>query len=235
MLPADAGPILIGLARDAIGERLGVGRSDLAEGGSAGVAKATTARVGEGQGGTSGPGGTGGQAGPSGQAGGDGRHGTAGPAASIGRPAWLEEPGAAFVTLTINGRLRGCIGSLQAYRPLGDDVADNARAAAFRDPRFAALTRPEFQRVAVEVSVLSAPVEYPFASRDEALAGLRPGVDGVILSAAGRRATFLPQVWEELPAPEEFIAHLLRKAGLPSGYWGGDVKLWRYTVAAFHE
>jgi AmmeMemoRadiSam system protein A len=151
------------------------------------------------------------------------------------REPWLAEPGAAFVTLTIAGELRGCIGSLEAWRSLHDDVTANARAAAFRDPRFAPVSPEEMARVSIEVSVLSAPEPVPFASEAAALAALRPGVDGVIFAASGRRATFLPQVWEQLPEPALFLAHLKRKAGLASGYWGSDVELWRYTVAAFDE
>ena len=150
-------------------------------------------------------------------------------------PEWLSQPGASFVTLTIGGTLRGCIGSLEAWRPLGADVSANAVAAAFRDPRFPALSAAEYDRVAVEVSVLTAPEPVAFTSRDDLLAQLRPGVDGLILTARGRRGTFLPQVWDELPEPVDFLAHLLRKAGLPASYWGADVEIERYTVTAFHE
>jgi len=139
------------------------------------------------------------------------------------------------VTLTLGGELRGCIGSLEAYQPLADDVTSNARSAAFRDPRFPPLTAAEFRRVHIEVSVLSAPQPMAVTSEADALAQLRPGVDGVILAAAGRRATFLPQVWEQLPEPATFLAHLKRKAGLPAGYWGDDVQVWRYGVTAFEE
>ncbi|MCL2489117.1 MAG: AmmeMemoRadiSam system protein A [Propionibacteriaceae bacterium] len=149
--------------------------------------------------------------------------------------AWLDEPGASFVTLTQDGQLRGCIGSLVAHRPLRDDVTSNARAAAFDDPRFMPLGVGELARTRIEVSVLSVPVPMQFASRQDALAQLRPGIDGVILGAGRRRATFLPQVWDELPQPDLFIAHLFRKAGLPPNYWGDDVTISRYTVTAFLE
>jgi AmmeMemoRadiSam system protein A len=148
---------------------------------------------------------------------------------------WLRAPGASFVTLTLGGELRGCIGSVVAHRPLGRDVADNARAAALDDPRFPPLTRAEFGPVHLEVSVLSVPEPYICASRAEALAGLRPGVDGVIMTAHGRRATFLPQVWDDLPVPDQFMAHLMRKAGLPARFWDDTVRLERYTVTAFPE
>jgi len=150
-------------------------------------------------------------------------------------PAWLRQPGASFVTLTIAGDLRGCIGSLTAYQPLGRDVQSNARAAAFDDPRFPPLSANEFGSVHIEVSVLSAPKPMPFASQADALAALRPGTDGVVLFARGRRATFLPQVWEELPDRAQFIRHLMAKAGLPPDYWGDDVRIDRYTVTAFEE
>jgi AmmeMemoRadiSam system protein A len=151
------------------------------------------------------------------------------------RQDWLEADGASFVTLTAGGRLRGCIGSLLAWRALGEDVADNAVSAATRDPRFPPLGPAELADVGIEVSVLSAPAPVPASSRADALAQLRPGIDGVIVSDAGRRATFLPQVWQDLPDPELFMGHLLRKAGLPVDWWGPATRLERYTVAAFGE
>jgi len=155
--------------------------------------------------------------------------------ADVPNEEWLSQPGASFVTLRIDEALRGCIGSLVAYQRLGEDVRQNARSAAFEDPRFYPLSREEFEQVRIEVSVLSAPEPMPFSTREEALEKLRPGVDGVILSAARRRATFLPQVWEELPEKEEFIAHLLRKAGLSPTFWDDSVRIERYTVTAFDE
>ena len=153
--------------------------------------------------------------------------------------AWLDAPGASFVTLTSGrapgGALRGCIGSLEARRPLREDVEANAVAAALHDPRFAPLTARELDDTVVEVSVLSAPAALPAADEAELLARLRPGVDGVVLSACGRRATFLPQVWEQLPDPAEFLARLRRKAGLPADYWGRDVVVQTYTVSAWQE
>lgn len=153
--------------------------------------------------------------------------------------AWLDAPGASFVTLTSGrapgGALRGCIGSLEARRPLREDVEANAVAAALHDPRFAPLTARELDDTVVEVSVLSAPSALPVADEAELLARLRPGVDGVVLSASGRRATFLPQVWEQLPDPADFLARLRRKAGLPADYWGRDVVVETYTVTAWQE
>jgi hypothetical protein len=151
------------------------------------------------------------------------------------KAAWLQEPGASFVTLTRQGELRGCIGTLEAHRPLGVDVRENAVAAAFRDPRFMPLTRGEFDDVRVEVSVLS-PTE-PLQVKDEsaALAVLRPNVDGVVFEYGHYRSTFLPQVWEQLPKPAEFLAHLKRKAGLPVDFWADQVRLSRYTVSKWKE
>jgi len=157
------------------------------------------------------------------------------PVPDVAGASWLDAPGATFVTLTQSGQLRGCIGSLVAHRTLHDDVVQNAQAAAFGDPRFPPLRPREFDVTDIEVSVLSEPVPMPFTSREDALAQLRPGIDGVILSAGYHRATFLPQVWEELPDKQEFIGHLFRKAGLPPNYWGDDVQISRYTVTAFEE
>jgi AmmeMemoRadiSam system protein A len=160
--------------------------------------------------------------------------GSDGGAAAADR-SFLDQPGAAFVTLTQAGELRGCIGSLEAWRPLRQDVRANAVAAAFDDPRFPPLGADELARTAIEVSVLSAPEPIAFTDRADLLRQLRPGVDGLILSAPGHRGTFLPQVWEQLPTPELFLEHLVRKAHLPPGYWSDDVVVQRYTVAAFAE
>lgn len=157
------------------------------------------------------------------------------PAAPPPHPGWLDEPGAVFVTLTEAGRLRGCIGSLEAHRPLGVDLEHNARAAAFSDPRFPPLSREELPRVRVEVSVLTPASPVFFADEADALAQLRPGVDGVILEHGWHRATFLPQVWEQLPEPRQFMSHLKQKAGLSSGFWAKDVSLSRYGVEKFKE
>ncbi|MCM8623784.1 MAG: AmmeMemoRadiSam system protein A [Candidatus Accumulibacter sp.] len=147
----------------------------------------------------------------------------------------LAEPAATFVTLTQDGRLRGCIGSLEAHRPLATDVAENAVAAAFLDTRFAPLSQAEFVRTCVEVSLLT-PAE-PFAVVDEAdaLARLRPGIDGLIVSYGRRRATFLPQVWESLPEPRQFLAQLKLKAGLPADFWHQQLVLARYGVRKWKE
>jgi len=149
--------------------------------------------------------------------------------------AWLAEPGATFVTLTRGGKLRGCVGSVRAYRPLYEDVRANARASAFHDTRFPPLQRGELAEIEVEVSLLSPPEPFEVASEEDALARLRPGVDGVILEYGESRATFLPQVWESLPDPRDFLGHLKVKAGLASGFWSPDLRLWRYGVTKWSE
>lgn len=148
---------------------------------------------------------------------------------------WLAEPGAVFVTLTQGGQLRGCIGSLEAHRSLLDDVTHNARAAAFSDPRFPPLEASDLLRTRIEVSLLSPPELLPPSTEEEVLGLLRPGVDGVILTWHGHRGTFLPQVWEQLPDPGDFLARLRLKAGLPATFWDADVRVHRYTVTAWKE
>lgn len=149
--------------------------------------------------------------------------------------AWLREPGATFVTLTQGAQLRGCIGTLEACRPLADDVVANAQAAAFRDPRFKPLIREEFATTTVEVSLLSPLENLSFNDEASALTQLRPDIDGVIFQYGHHRSTFLPQVWEQLPERAEFMAHLKHKAGLPPDFWSSEVKLSRYTVSKWHE
>ena len=151
-------------------------------------------------------------------------------------PAWALEPGASFVTLTKNGRLRGCIGSIAAQRPLLEDVQTNAIAAATRDPRFAPMTPDELSAVSIEVSVLSAPRPLRVSSLREAYAALLPGVDGVILEVgAWHRALLLPQVWREVPDPAQFLGHLWLKAGVEPGVWREDTTLRTFRVRAWHE
>ncbi|MBU0751556.1 MAG: AmmeMemoRadiSam system protein A [Gammaproteobacteria bacterium] len=147
----------------------------------------------------------------------------------------LHAPGATFVTLTQQGQLRGCIGSLEAWRTLDQDVRSNARAAAFKDPRFAPLRQDELSHTRVEVSLLAAAMPLSFTSEEDAVAQLRPNVDGVILEFERHRGTFLPQVWESLPEPRLFMAHLKQKAGLSPGFWSPDVKLFRYEVQKWKE
>jgi AmmeMemoRadiSam system protein A len=146
---------------------------------------------------------------------------------------WLRAQGASFVTLRLDGELRGCIGTIDARRPLGEDVARNACAAAYRDPRFPPVTAAERPALAIEVSVLSPRVPFEAADEAEAAARLRPLVDGVYLQYGESTATFLPQVWEGLPDPIEFLAHLRSKAGLPPHFWHPGLKLWRYSVEKY--
>jgi hypothetical protein len=148
---------------------------------------------------------------------------------------WLAQAGASFVTLMCAGSLRGCIGSLEAVRPLGTDVAENARGAAFRDPRFGALTGQEWLQCQVEVSLLSAPKPLRFADEDALLAQLCPGEDGVILESAGRRGTFLPQVWDALPEPRLFMRELAKKAGLARDERLARCRVSRYRVIKWSE
>jgi AmmeMemoRadiSam system protein A len=148
---------------------------------------------------------------------------------------WLREIGATFITLRARGDLRGCVGSVRAYRPLLDDVRSNARAAAFSDTRFPPVRAREYREISMEVSLLSPCELCEFTCEEEALAQLRPGIDGIIFEVGERRSTFLPQVWEQLPDPWDFLAHLKRKAGLPPAFWDPGVKLWRYTVTKWVE
>jgi AmmeMemoRadiSam system protein A len=150
-------------------------------------------------------------------------------------PDWMEAPGAVFVTLTQDGRLRGCIGSLEACRSLREDLEANACAAAFRDPRFPPLSAAELASTCVEVSILSKPEPMHFRGEADAIAQLRPGIDGVLLEYGHHRGTFLPQVWEQLPDRVQFFHHLKLKAGLPPDFWSDDLRLARYTVEKFKE
>lgn len=160
-------------------------------------------------------------------------HGTALQPDLAALPAELGEPRATFVTLHLDGQLRGCIGSLEAHRPLAEDVAANAFAAAFRDPRFPPVSRTEAARLALEISVLSPAEPMHFRSEADLLAQLRPGIDGLILSDLGRRGTFLPSVWSQLPAARDFLVHLKHKAGLPADHWSATLSVERYTTESF--
>ncbi len=147
----------------------------------------------------------------------------------------LDALGATFVTLTQRGALRGCIGTLQPWRSLRQDVQANAVAAALRDTRFAPLSAEELPRTRIEVSLLSTSEAVPARSRAEALRHLRPGLDGVVFRWRDRRSTFLPQVWEQLPDPDTFLRQLVLKAGLPADFWHDEVRLERYSVAKWCE
>jgi len=148
----------------------------------------------------------------------------------------LADRGATFVTLTLDGDLRGCIGSLKPTRPLGEDVAANACNAAFRDPRFPPVSEAEWPQVRVEVSLIGASEFLEASSEAEVIDALRPGVDGVILFNGCRgQATFLPQVWEQIPEPRAFLAALKQKAGLPPDFWSSSVMIATYPVQKWKE
>lgn len=149
----------------------------------------------------------------------------------------LREPGATFVTLTTReGALRGCIGALEAYQPLALDVCEHSLAAAREDYRFPPVRLQELPAIRIEISRLTAPAPLHYNHPEELLEKLRPGIDGVTLRDGARRATFLPQVWEKLPDPEEFLDHLCLKMGSPSGLWRHRVlRVETYQVEEFHE
>ncbi len=140
---------------------------------------------------------------------------------------------AAFVTLELDGRLRGCIGHLEATQPLVLDVSDNAFAAAFQDPRFPPVTAPELDLLSISISVLAPAKELSFADEAGLLASIAPGSDGLILADAGRRGTFLPSVWEQLPEPRDFLRRLKEKAGLPGDHWSPSLRVWCYRTESF--
>jgi AmmeMemoRadiSam system protein A len=142
----------------------------------------------------------------------------------------LQEHRATFITLKIHHDLRGCIGTLAAYRPLVEDVANNAFAAAFRDPRFSPLTGGEFSLLHYHISVLNPPEPFPIDNEAELFTKLQPGKDGLVLEDGFYRSTFLPSVWESLPTPEQFVQHLKLKAGLPANYWSDGIRFQRYSV-----
>ena len=160
-------------------------------------------------------------------------HGHSMPVDSSRYPEPLQQQGASFVTLTIDQQLRGCIGTLEPFRPLVEDVAKNAYAAAFRDPRFPPLSPGEYDQLAYHISILNPAEPMQFESEADLVRQLRPGIDGLILSDHGRRGTFLPSVWKSLPNPAEFLQHLKVKAGFPANYWSDTLKVERYTVQEF--
>ena len=140
---------------------------------------------------------------------------------------------ATFVTLEKKGQLRGCIGMLEACRPLAEDIAENSYSAAFSDPRFPPLNESELDEISIHLSILSPAEIMSCQSEAELIQQLRPGIDGLILDDGRHRATFLPSVWESLPNPVDFIHHLKMKAGLPENYWSQDLRAYRYTTESF--
>lgn len=148
----------------------------------------------------------------------------------------LRDPGASFVTLTAHGHLRGCIGTLQPYQPLAEDVREHAIAAALDDPRFPPVTPAELPDLHIEISRLTLPQTLHYTDAEDLLARLRPGIDGVILRDGPRRATFLPQVWEQLPEKEQFLRHLCQKMNTPANTWRNKhLEVQTYQVEEFHE
>ena len=148
----------------------------------------------------------------------------------------LKEMGACFVTLTIDGALRGCVGSIEASQPLIKDVQDRAVGAAFNDPRFPPLRPDEYPGLKVEVSHLTPPVKLNYSTPEELINQLRPGIDGVILHHQYRRATFLPQVWDQIPDPDLFLGRLCLKMGLEPSTWQKDhIEVETYQVEKFTE
>ncbi len=148
-------------------------------------------------------------------------------------PTHLQEQRATFVTLQIHHQLRGCIGTLEAHRPLIWDIAHNAHAAAFADPRFMPVTQDEAKQLELHISILNPSEEMQFDSEEGLIAQIRPEIDGLILSEGHLRGTFLPSVWESLKTPQEFVHHLKLKAGLPGDYWSNTIKVERYTTFSF--
>ena len=145
----------------------------------------------------------------------------------------LQKKAATFVTLNIDDALRGCIGILEPFRPLIEDVAHNAHSAAFNDSRFSPLEQKELENLSIHISVLNTPTEMTFDSEEDLIEQLQPGKDGIILEENTSRATFLPSVWESINSKKEFLQHLKQKAGLPIDYWSNSIKVKRYSVESF--
>ncbi len=163
------------------------------------------------------------------------RHGSPPPVDLASLPPALRQPRATFVTLEEDGQLRGCIGSLEARRPLAEDVVNNAFAAAFGDPRFPPVREDEIDRLKIHIAILS-PLEAIRAdSEAELLEKIRPGVDGLVIEEGALRGTFLPAVWRSIPDKKEFLRHLKVKAGLPPDYWSDTIKIYRYTTQVIEE
>jgi hypothetical protein len=151
-------------------------------------------------------------------------------------PPRLREPGASFVTLTRRGELRGCVGALEPYLPLAEDVREHAVAAALQDFRFPPVTPRELPEIEIEISRLTPPEPLDYSLPEELPSRIRPGIDGVVLREGLRRATFLPQVWEKLPKPEDFLGQLCLKMGVDAGYWRyKKLQVSTYRVEEIHE
>lgn len=160
-------------------------------------------------------------------------HGTAMTVDLSALDAELQARRATFVTLNKHGQLCGCIGMLEPVRPLAEDVAHNAFAAAFCDTRFPPLQQDELDQLQIHISILGTPEEMTFASEEDLITQLRPGVDGLIMEEGCCRGTFLPSVWESLQDRREFLNYLKIKSGLPADYWSDSIRIKRYTVEEF--
>ena len=147
----------------------------------------------------------------------------------------LQQQAASFITLHKKDKLRGCIGSDQASKPLVTDVVHHAMASAFDDPRFPAVTLDEESTLQIKISVLTTPVPLSFASEQELLDQLAPNEDGLTIEMGAHRATFLPTAWNRLPGKIEFLEQLKLKAELPSGFWSDDIKAWKHHTLCFQE
>lgn len=145
------------------------------------------------------------------------------------QPTELRQPAASFVTLKREGQLRGCVGSAEAHRPLAADVAENSYAASFRDSRFRPLSPDELHGLTLSISLLSPPTPIVFRDEADLARQLKPGEDGLLIHVNNHRALFLPQVWEQLPRPQQFLEQLKRKAGLPAAFWSDDLRAWRFA------
>lgn len=162
-------------------------------------------------------------------------HGEPLPIRSDGMPDSLADPAATFTTLRLEGRLRGCVGNLEATRPLARDVAHTAFRAAFCDPRFDPVVDRELSAIRLEVSVLTPLEPFPVSDEADLLERLEPGTDGLVISLDARRATFLPKVWDQLPKPSAFLAALKKKCGLESDYWSERLEFQRYRTTAYSD
>ncbi len=152
-----------------------------------------------------------------------------------GMPDVMAEPAATFTTLRVDGKLRGCVGSLESVRPLAKDVAHTAFRAAFRDPRFDPVVQHELSNIRLEVAVLSPMEPFPVSDEADLLERLEPGTDGLVIGLGSRRATFLPKVWDQLPNPDAFLSALKMKCGLEKDFWSERLEFHRYRTTTYAE
>lgn len=150
-------------------------------------------------------------------------------------PRVLAEPAATFTTVRFENQLRGCCGTLEAVRPLAEDVSHSAFRAAFRDVRFEPVGKHELEAISLEVSVLSPLESIHISDEVDLLTRLTPGIDGLVIIADGRRATFLPKVWEMLPDPQQFLVALKAKCGLAADYWSERLEFQRYRTTSYSD